>query len=118
MQLLAGLQELMPQLRSYNSSQLAKKVGKEKLADLTAELFHLIDMGVAGKPLTFIQRSALTSQMLKCLGQHIESMNLPVTINTVVSHFTLLYHAVNLCYPGYIESGLLLYTVMQRRIAS
>lgn len=107
---LLALREILPWLRSRTDSSIEKKIGKEKLIDLHEDLAGLIESGVTGT-LTRNERLALSIQMLNCLKRHIISMEMPVTIATVSSSFTLLHHAVDQAFPGYTDSKLLRYTI-------
>lgn len=97
---------------------LTKKIGKEKTVELACELDAIIAAG-SREQFTQNERAVLAYQMIKCLTTYIEEeMKLPATINTIVTHFCLLQHSVDLQFPGYIEAGLLQRIILPRgRIA-
>lgn len=97
-------------MKSRSDPAIEKKIGKEKLKDLAEDLAGLIESGVTGT-LTRNERLALSIQMLNCLKKHIISMEMPVTIATVSSSFTLLHHAVDQAFPGYIDARLIRYII-------
>lgn len=111
---LLALREICPWLRSRNDPSIEKKIGKEKLIDHAEDLQGLIDSGI-NTTLTRNERIALSIQMMKCLEKYIKSMEMPVTIATVSSSFTLLHHAVDQAFPGYVESQLLKFTIQPVR---
>ena len=107
---LQALRDVLPQLREQSDERLTKRIGKEKLEEAALDLEGFMNAGV-NNPLTQNERLALASKLLRLLSQYIQEIGNPVTINTVITHMSLIAHATNNAFPGYAESKLLRYAV-------
>lgn len=115
---LLGLRGLLPYASNFTDKQLEKRIGKEKLLEVSEDVEGYIMSGVNQAPLTRNEKIALTSQTLNCLSRYILKMNVPVTIKTVIENIHLLGHAVEQGFPGYSASGLLKYTIVPASVAA
>lgn len=112
--LLQALRDVLPSQRLYSDDMLRRKIGGEKVADLSLELAAFMEAG-AGQ-LDRNQQVALACQLLRCLSKYVSTeMKLSVTLKTLVDCFGLLEAAVDLCFPGYFVNGLLKHTVVPLR---
>lgn len=112
---LQSLREFLPNLKLYSDTQLIKKITQAKLTDISLEFFGFIEAG-AGENLTKNEYLALAGQSFRCLKKYIEYSGAPFTLKTILDFIPLLGDAVNQCFPGYIESKLLRYTILPRAV--
>lgn len=116
---IAALRELLCTLSLRSDDQIEKKIGKEKLQDFADDVAGIIHKATAGQELRRIERAALVSRMLRCLANYIEvEMKIPVTVNTICTHSSLLEYAVDIAFPGYIRAGVLRYAILPPRSAA
>lgn len=57
------------------------------------------------------EQLTLTIQVLMMLSNYIKTLGIPVTLNTIVTHFSCLPHAVDVCFPSYKDARLLRYII-------
>ncbi len=107
---LQAIRELLPSLRMHSDEMLTKRIGKNRLEDLSLEFFCYIEVG-AGK-LNKNQNLALANKLLNCLVKYIQRVGTPVTLNSILNSIQLLGAAVDESFPGYAQSGLLKYTIL------
>lgn len=108
------LREIIPSLRILSDERLEKRIGKEKFLCFTEDLIGYVLAGV-NEDLSKLELSALTSQMLRCLGRYIvRDLNAPVTLTTMQNSIGVLGYAVDKDFPGYFGSRLLKYTILPK----
>ena len=108
---LQAIRDLFPQYSLFSDTLLQKKIGKEKFQMASLELLGFIRSGV-DRELTKQQEYALISKTLSCLSKFISGkMGLPVTLTSLITHFSLLPFAVDEHFPSYHNSRLLLYII-------
>jgi len=113
---LAALRVILPQLKSQSDAMLIKKIGKDKLEEIALDVCGYCVAGCVEK-LTRNEMLALVCQVLKCLTRYMaKTLQIPVTINTIIKEIQLLEFAVNESFPGYAESGVLRYAIAPVRI--
>lgn len=112
---LQALRDALPNIKLHSDAQLTKKITQERLADVSLEFFSFILDGVISLP-NKNELLALASQSLTCLKKYIHSRELPVTLKTIVDHVSLLDEAVDRCFPGYVKSKLLKYTILSKAV--
>ncbi len=113
---LRSLRTIFPVLSMQTDVMLIKKIGKEKFQSLALEMAGFVKQGTGNKALNQIEEEALYCQAFKCLSQYLrDALEIPVTLNTLTTHFSLMPHAVDLAYPGYVEAALLYYTVAPKQ---
>ena len=112
---LQALRNVLPSLKLYNDDRLRKRIGEEKLVDVTLEFFGYMESG-AGK-LGQIEQVALASRILQCLSKYISNVGTPTTLNTLLNSIQLIDAAVDIAFPGYAVNGLLRYAVRPVRVA-
>jgi hypothetical protein len=110
---LQSIREFFPALRLHSDNVLTSKIGRDKLAEAALEFHALMEFG-AGK-LKKNEQLALANQLWKALSSYMKELRIPITLNTVLNNLGSLEHAVEQCYPGYISSKLLKYTIMARQ---
>ena len=109
---LTVLRQILPSLHNQPDAQLVRRIGKEKLEDASADVAGFIEHGTTSN-LTKNERLALTRQVLDCLTQHMKNeMNMPITLNTIISSMQLIEHATAQSFPGYAEAKLLRYLIV------
>ena len=52
-------------------------------------------------------KAAVRRRMLACLAKYLRAVNVPPTPKTMLQNLSRLEHAVNSCYPGYINARML-----------
>jgi hypothetical protein len=115
---LISIREIFPALSLQNDVSLIKKIGKEKFQNLALEIAGFVNAGINGKQISKTEEIALYCQVLHCLSRYISgTMQIPVTLNILITYFSLMPHATDLAFPGYVESGLMLYTITPKRMA-
>lgn len=109
---LATLRLILPTLNGQPDAQLARRIGKEKLEDAAADLAGFIESS-SDTALQKNERIALSERVLQCLAHYIKTdMNLPITLNTMITSMQLIQHATEQAFPGYSESKLLRYVIV------
>ena len=116
---LTSIREIFPALSLQNDAMLVKKIGKEKFQSLALEIAGFVNSGIGTKQISQAEEIALYCQVFRCLSRYISgTMQIPVTLGTLTTHFSLMPYSVDLAFPGYVESGLLLYCIGQpKRVA-
>lgn len=114
--LLSVLREFLLSQRSLSEAAMEKKIGKEKLEEMTSSVWDFLDQSVQGN-LTRNERSALLFQTTRCLVRWMGSQEIPVTLNTLVNNFHLLPFAVERDFPFYAKSKLLRYVIQGAKTA-
>ena len=113
---LQALREVIPSLRLHSDDQITKRIGKEKTEEIALDVCGYCAAGCVEK-LTRNEMLALVCQVLKCLTRYMaKTLQIPVTINTIIKEIPLLEFAVNESFPGYAESGVLRYAIAPVRI--
>lgn len=107
---LRALRAVLPFTRRYSDTALATKIGIGKLEDAIFFSFDYLESGIVGE-LSDTETYALLVQMFKCLDRYLKVIQVPVTLNTFVSHLNLLGHAVDQSFPYYAQSGLLRFVI-------
>jgi hypothetical protein len=108
---LQSLRDVIPSLRLHSDKQLITKIGKEKVEDLSLELYSYMQAGAGN--MTKNQQLALANKLLICLRQYITTaIKIPFTLKTLLEHLSHLDYAVDNAFPGYASSGLLRYTIL------
>jgi len=110
------LKEKLPSCQRHTLKTLLVKVGKEKYEDAVEQVFDYLDQS-CGKNLSRNEVLALLSQIFNCYANYLtDTLQIPVTINTVIGNIHLLPYSVNLCFPGYAKAGLLRAVVLPSRL--
>jgi len=52
-------------------------------------------------------KASVRRRMLTCLAKYLRAIDVPPTPTTMIQNLSRLEHAVNSCYPGYINARLL-----------
>lgn len=116
---IAALREILSTLSLRSDEQVEKKIGKEKLEDFSQDIAGIIHKATAGQELRRNERAALISRMMRCLANYLEKeMKIPVTVNTICTHSSLLEYSVDIAFPGYIRAGVLRYAILPPRSAA
>lgn len=111
-----ALREVLITLRLHSDEQLRRKIGPERLTDITLEFFAFMEAG--SEELRQDEKLALSIQLLRCLSKYIVNvMKLPVTLKTMADCMGLIETAVDNAFPGYWGSKLLKYTILPVRVA-
>lgn len=106
------IREIFPALTMQTDAMLVKKIGKEKFQSLALEVAGFVKSGIGNKQISQAEEVALYCQVLRCLSRYISgTMQIPVTLNTLTTHFSLMPYATDLAFPGYVDAGLLLYCI-------
>lgn len=101
---------MLPFIRRFSDPALEVKIGKGKLEDAIFFSFDYLEAGVRGE-LSDTETYVLLVQMFKCLDRYLKLIEIPVTLNTFISHLNLLGHAVDQSFPYYAQSGLLRFVI-------
>lgn len=109
---LQELRDVLPNLRLLSDAMLTKRITQAKLTEISLEYQSLILAG-GGGTLTKNELLSLIYLLLKCLVKYLQEKEIVVTLKTLVDHTGYLTAAVDVCFPGYIESKLLGYTVLR-----
>lgn len=112
---LEAVRQQLPFLKQQDDERLSKRIGSEKVLNAADDLAGYILSGVSSKMLNKQQRLALSCQLLKCLVRYLNDGKIPLTLNTFIDRMGLLQYAVEQSFPGYADSGLLLYMIMPQR---
>lgn len=108
--LLLALREAVPTARSCSDKVLEGKLGKEKVAEMSASILEYLETGV-NQTLTRNEQLALTIQCVKYLAAYLRQMEVPITLNNLAANYGLLSEAVDRCFPYYAQSRLLKYII-------
>lgn len=113
---LQGLREVIPSLRLHSDDMITKRIGKEKTQEIALDVCGYCSAGTK-EHLSRNELIALVCQALRCLTKYMAgTLQIPITLNTVVKEIVLLEFAVNESFPGYAASGLLKYTITPSRV--
>src|SRR5262245_27721709 len=103
--LLMAIRDILPSLRLYTDVMLKNKIGIDKVYEASLELASFVETGC--ESLKKNEQIALSCQVLRLLVVNLQSRKIPVTLNTIISNFSLIDHAVDSAFPGYMKAGLL-----------
>ena len=88
--------------------KLASKdgVGRGKFTSFAKQLFQVIDSG-SGQALKRPLRLALAREALSCMSEYLAEIGRPVSSRVMITMIEWLPHALDQCYPGYMNAKML-----------
>lgn len=107
---LQSLREFLPALKLHSDEMLIRKIGIDKLEDVSLEFYSFVTEGAGS--LTNNEFKALANQMWKCISIYISRVGTPVALNTLINHVQFIDSAANEQFPGYAASHLLKHAIM------
>jgi len=115
---LQALKELLPSLTRYTDKQLVSKAGKEKFEEGVCQMVDFV-VRSCGSDLNKNECYAIFMQVFKCLVDYMsKTLQIPVTLHTVINNTHLMPFATNMAFPGYADSGLLKTIVAPRSLTA
>ena len=115
--LVTVLKELLPSFQRYSVNQVKSKMGKAQFEDVCNQVFDFMESS-CGKQLQRNEQLALLSQILRCLQRYVTNrLQIPFTASTIYTCIHELRYAVDLSFPGYASSGLLMAVIAPRRLS-
>ena len=113
--LLEALRDVIPMLRTQSDARIIKRIGKEKAQDAADDIDGYISYGVK-REINRNQQLAITCQLLRCLSNYLEELQVPISLNKIVENIHNVPTATDKSFPGYAKSGILI-AIIQPNLA-